>query len=394
MIEILAEGGTEEAAEHIATALSAAYKISRAPQVIAATAVRSGPSEWDDLLLVVYQSKVLPDSAVQYIKDYKSQHKTGGGLIPVGVNTSFHTPPEPISRIKAAQYNGSEESTDRIVKAAGVFLGLALRPGSQRIFVSYRVTDGKPLAQAIHEKLATAGFTPWLDEADENLAIGDEVQDKIRSNIESAAMVLLVDTPDAPASKWVSVEIDIANSQLIPVLPVVAGGEQTSRFVQLQGLRRQVSVKEDASLLDVDWERVQAEIDELLLSMFRRRLRILSRAQAIFEANGYSWRVVDERLRMYRADRTSTPLSTCVLSHCLIHDITYLPALRAYWTYLEHYPELAEVDRKLCIYDRDKVLSDPEMAAVYNSVPGMKTVLTHYNELPLLVASNFTVLRK
>jgi hypothetical protein len=212
-------------------------------------------------------------------------------------------------------------------------------------------------------------------------------------------MVLLVDTPDAPDSNWVSVEIDIANGQLVPVLPVVAGGELISRFVQLQGLRRQVQVKrrgmDRTPLSDAEWESVRREIDGLLLSVFRRRLRILSRAQTIFEANGYNWQVVDERLRMYRADRTTAhSMKTIILTHCLVHEITYLPALRAYWAYLKDYPELAALNMKLCIYDRDKVLSDPEIDTVHNSVPEINTVLAHYNELELLVSSNFMALRK
>jgi hypothetical protein len=399
MILILAEGGTEPIAEQIAAELSVKYKLPRAAQLVAATAVWSGTNDWDDLLLVVYQSRSLPDSVVQYIEDFKKKHKTGGAIIPVGANPAFHTPPEPISGIKAVQFDGSPESTSQIVNTAGVFLGLALRPESQRIFVSYRASDGKELAEAIHARLVSAGFDPWLDEAREKLAIGDVVEDKIRKNIESAAMVLLVDTPDAPDSNWVSVEIDIANGQLVPVLPVVAGGELISRFVQLQGLRRQVQVKrrgmDRTPLSDAEWESVRREIDGLLLSVFRRRLRILSRAQTIFEANGYNWQVVDERLRMYRADRTTAhSMKTIILTHCLVHEITYLPALRAYWAYLKDYPELAALNMKLCIYDRDKVLSDPEIDTVHNSVPEINTVLAHYNELELLVSSNFMALRK
>jgi TIR domain len=399
MIRILAEGGTEPVAEQIATALSTEYRLARAPEVVSTSAVWSGTSDWDDLLLVVFRSRVLPDSAVQYIEAYRTKNQTRAAIIPVGANPAFRSPPAPISRIKAAQFDGSAGSTLRIVKAAGVFLGLALRPGSQRIFVSFRASDGKELAQAIHGRLASEGFTPWLDEAGENLVIGDDVQDKIRSNIESAAMVLLVDTPDAPDSKWVSVEIDLANSQLVPVLPVIAGGEQISRFVQLQGLRRQVVLKQSAldsaALADAEWESVRGEIDELLLSMFRRRLRILSRAQTTFEVNGYTWQVVDERLRMYRADRTTAHLMKMVImSHCLVHDITYLPALRAYWSYLQNYADLASLNLKLCIYDRDRVLSDTEIDTLRKSIPGMNAVLAHYNELELLVSSNFTALRK
>jgi hypothetical protein len=399
MILIMAEQGTESVAEQIAGALSQEYNLPYAPEVVAVGAVWARSVEWDDLLLVVYRSHTLPESAVRYIQDYRSTHKTGGAILPVGATPAFSTPPDPISGIKAAKHDGSPELTGRIVKSAGVFLGLALRPGSQQIFVSYRASDGTPLAQAIHGHLKSAGFDPWLDEAGENLVIGDLVQDKIRRNIESAAMVLLIDTPDAPDSKWVSIEIDLAIGQLVPVLPVVAGGERISRFVALQGLRRQASVKQNGfnatPLSDAEWQGVQDEVEELLLSSFRRRLRILSRAQATFEANGYSWQAVDERLRMYRADKKTALLAKAIiLSHCLVHDITYPPALKAYWEYLKAYPDVAKLNQKLCIYDRDKVLSEPEIQALSNNIPDMNVILAHYNELELLVASNFAALRK
>jgi hypothetical protein len=398
MILILAQAGTEEVAGQIAAALGDEYKLPSAPEVLAANALGNRSAEWDDLLLVIFNSRTLPDPAVQFIQAYSQAHETGAAIIPIAANPAFQTPPFPISEIKGTRFDGSAQMTERIVKAAGVFLGLALRPGSQKIFVSYRASDGKQLAQAIFARLQGDGFQPWLDEAGESLAIGDRVQEKIAKGVESAAMVLLVDTPDAPASKWVSIEMDLAIGQLIPVLPVVAGGERISRFIQLQGLRRQALVKQNGldgtPVSDGEWQSVRQEVDELLLSAFRRRLRILSRARGTFEENGYRWQVVDERLRMYRAEK-KTPLLAQVLvfSHCLVHDVTYVPALRAYWNYLRRYPDVAKLNQKLCIYDRDKVLSDTEIETLSVNLPDMNAILAHYNELDLLVASNFTALR-
>jgi hypothetical protein len=396
VILILTQTGAEPAAEAIAAALLREYPLCP-PKVVPADAVWASKVDWDDLLLVVYNSRRLPASAIQYIETFRKAHETGGGVIPVGVNPAFPVPPDPLSEIKAAKYDGSLGLTAGIVKAAGVFLGLALRPGSQKIFVSYRMSDGKLVAQSLHDRLKGAGFNPWLDEADENLVIGDEVQDKIRSSVNTAAMVLLVDTPDAPNSPWVKVEVDMANGQLVPVLPVVAGGERLSRFIQLQGLRRWALVKtnglDGTPLTDPEWENVRAEIDELLLATFRRRLKILSRAKAAFEVSGYQWHSVDERLRMYRADKSTARLPKVIaLSHCLVQDITYVPALKAYWNYLNGYQDLAAVNQKLCIYDRDSVLSPTEMQTLSDNIPKMNVILAHHNELAMLLASNFTTL--
>ena len=270
--------------------------------------------------------------------------------------------------------------------------------GANAFFVSYRQTDGAALAQEIYKRLEAASFQPWLDVAKENIAIGADVQNDIQRGIDTAALILLVDTPDAPASPWVSIEVDLANAQLLPVLPIVAGGERTSRFIQLQSLRRQALVKQNgldaAPLSDAEWEGVRREIEELLLSTFRRRLKILSRAQATFQANGYNWQALDERLRMYLADKEIDLVGKMiVLSHCLVQDVTYLPALVAYWNHVEKNRDLANINQKLCIYDRDNVLSQAEMKTLRNNLPGVNAIFAHYNELEILVSTTFTRLR-
>jgi hypothetical protein len=391
LISILAQDGTEAAAQAISAELVREYSLPCPPEILNTNAVWSRSVEWDDLLLVLYNSNALPASAVQYVQAFRTAHKTGGSVIPVGVNPQFRKPPDPLAVIKAAQYDGTPQVMAEIVQSAGVFLGLSLRPGSEKIFVSYRATDGKSLAQSIYDRLKTAGFEAWLDEAGENLVIGTDVQETIRKNLEQAAMVLLVDTPDAPDSPWVKIEVDMANAQLTPVLPVVAGGERAPRFIQLQGLRRWAFAKQNGldntPLSNAEWDDVRGEIDQLLLSTFRRRLRILSRARKVFEDHGYLWQPVDERLRMYRSEKRITALQRIIaFSHCLVQEITFIPALKAWWNYLTNYQGLASVNQRLCIYDRDKVLSTSEIETLSTTLPEINAILAHYNELELLVA--------
>jgi hypothetical protein len=400
LILILAQQGTEAAAKDIKAALLQEYSLACPPEIVATDAVWSRPVEWDDLLLVLYNSNVLPVAAIQYIQAFRTAHNTGGRMIPVGVNPQFRRPPDPLTLIKAAQYDGTPQVMAQIVQSSGVFLGLSLHPGSEKIFVTYRASDGKTLAQSIYDRLKTAGFDAWLDEAGENLKIGEDVQETIRKNLEQAAMILLVDTPDAPDSQWVKIEVDLALCKLIPVLPAVAGGEQAPRFIQLAGLRRWALVKQNGldntPLSDVEWDGVpevpgmrgvRTEIDELLLSSVRRRLRIVSRARKAFEDQGYVWEPIDERLRMYRSEKTISALQKIVaFSHCLVQDITFVPALDAWWKYVTKYPGLSTVNQKLCIYDREKVLSPPEIEALAASVPQINAILAHYSELETLIA--------
>jgi hypothetical protein len=385
MILVLAENGSAAiAAAEIANSIQTAYGLAYELIVVEANTEWNRTVEWDDLLIVVYNSPAAPAAFTNYIQAYLAAHTTGGPVIPVSTDPAHPIPPVPISGIKAAVYDGGPASMAGIVKAAGVFLGLALDPKRSKIFISYRAKDGKELAQALHDRLKSEGFVPWLDEADENLRTGDEVQDVIRKNIESAAMLLLIDTPESTDSNWVNIEIDLAIGQLLTVLPVVAGGERTSRFIQLQSLRRQALVKggEEGALTDDDWKAVHSEIEQVMLSAFNRRRLLLSRARTVLSGNGFQWKVVDDDKRMYRADKKKPRnIQTNAFCHCLIHDITYLPALEAYWEYLDSYPEQKLLNQRICVYDRERVLSDAEFETIGRRLPNVNLILAHQSEL-------------
>jgi hypothetical protein len=388
MILLLSEPGTEAAAREIARSIEAEYGASNTPQIVASGVTWDRAVEWDDLLIVVYKSSAFPDAS-NYIQAYLDAHKVSAPVIPVSTDAANRRPPDPISGIKAVEYDRGPEAARRIVKAAGVFLALALNPTRQKIFISYRASDGAALANAIHDRLKAAGFLPWLDEANDNLQPADDVQTIIRDNIDSAGMLLVVDTPDAPVSKWVKIEIDLAIGQLLTVLPVVAGGERNSRFIQLQSLRRQALVKQDgfdaSPLSDEDWAAIHSEIEQVLLLAYSRRQRILTRAQSAFSVqNGFKWQVVDKQLRMYRADKKKPRSQMIALCHCLIHDITYLPALKAYWKYLSTFEDREVLNQRLCIYDRDRELSDAEWDTIAEALPEINLMLANLSELETL----------
>jgi hypothetical protein len=405
----MCEGGTEPVGQTIAAALKTAYSPPCPPELVTTEAVWNKEPEWDDLLIVVYKSGELPHTAQSYIQAFRGAHRTtkpgtaelepGGAIIPVWTDPKHDRPPAPISTIRSVGYDGTSASLAQISRAAGVFLGLAVRPHSQRIFVAYRGSDGKEIAHDLHDRLLAAGFLPWLDIAEDNVTVGDDVQDRIREHIKQAGAILVVDTPDAPDSDWLRLEVEIATSQLIPVLPVVAGGERNSRIIPLDSLRRCAVVKQDGvdrkPLSDNEWLEVRKELEELMLTTYRRRLRILTRAQQIFTIAGFKWTVLDERLRMYKAEKKKLPLPvTIVLSHCSVHDPTYLPVLNAYAEYIKNFPAIASVNHKLCVYDRERVLSYAEFDALDKSLNGIQFILAHYNELDILIQSNFTKLRE
>ena len=399
MILILCENasGSQTAGQQIAQRLQAAYQLPAPPEQVAADAVWRRNPEWDDLLIVVYGSAQLPRAAQDYIVAFRNAHQEGAFVIPVAVDAAHLQPPPPISLIKAAPWGADAQSLERIVTEVGVRLGLALRSGNRRIFISYRTTDGKAIAHDLHERLQRDGFAPWLDEAKENLHPGDDVQQTVYDHVKDAAMVLVVDTSDAPDSRWLFAEIDMAIAQLILIMPVVIG-DRTSRFYSLASLRRQVTAKpggvDGTPLSDGEWSNVRAEMDQLLMSAYRRRLALLSRARAEFERRHYDWTVLDPGRRMYQAQRSQDadpelPLPLAVLSHCLIHEITWLPALKAFRAYIAGLGGSPAFNYKLCLYDRERKLSAAERDFIPNELGGAAFYPIHCDQLRISLDTNF-----
>lgn len=407
MILILGEPSTQHARHAILQALKEFYDLPTDPTIVPVDAVWNNSPEWDDLLIITYRSPT-PEKWVQdFIASFRATHsvadpatgvsRPGGFVLPVALDPDSLRPPDPISGIKALSYDGSDDANERLVHAAGVLLGMSVRPGRHQIFVSYRSADGSVIAADLHHRLEAAGFNAWLDEARENLSPGDNVQEVIRALINHASLVLVVDTPAAPASRWIKDEIDTAIGQLVPVLPVVIGPNDISRFIPLASLRRRVPVKpagvDGCHMSDLEWSRVRTEIDQLLVTTYRRRLLTISRAERVFSEKGFDWTAIDASKRMYWSRRKQMSLpEAVVLSHCSIHDATYMPALKAYKTFIDGFSRIAQVNHKVCVYD-DLVLSDAEIETIGAELQGLPFVLAHHTELGILILSNFARLR-
>jgi len=400
MIRILGEPGVEGIAQEIAQDLHSAHELAQPPQVLPVGAVWDSTAEWHDVLIVIYGKSDVPQTAKDYILAFRNAHavtdpqtnarRPGGFVIPVALDPEAARPPEPISGIKALVYDDKARGKEGgLADWVGVFLGLALKPRDQRIFISYRIADGSEIAQALHERLEAAGFQPWLDEAKENLSPGSDVQDVITENLKKASMVLVVDTPEAPKSRWIKVEIDKANYEMIPVLPVVVKNER-SRFIPLAFAQRQVLVKpggvDHQPLSDEEWDLVLEKIKGLLRLVYQRRRRTIFRSEQIFREKGFDWVEQDPTKLIFRSRRQKQGMrpEVAVLSHCCIHDATYIPALRAYRDYLEDFNDIARINWRLCIYDADETLSEVEQEYIHDELPDLPFDLVHHSELPIL----------
>jgi myo-inositol-1(or 4)-monophosphatase len=89
----------------------------------------------------------------------------------------------------------------------------------QRVFISYSAKD-RPIADEVEQDIRSVGHEVLID----HLAIdlGDSIEQRVKELIASAALVIVIISPDSLRSHWVSYEIGLAKGhnirRLIPLL--------------------------------------------------------------------------------------------------------------------------------------------------------------------------------
>jgi hypothetical protein len=404
MLVILHQDGCEAIANGTAADIATAFAGQVEVRVIAASAAPAWPGEqsWDDLLVIVYRDDAFPATGTQLIGDFIAQRPDTALLLPVATDPAFRKPPGAAAGIKALEYNAAAAGPDgRLVNRAGGLLGLRAQGRDTKIFVSYRGTDGAAIATQLHAYLTTSGHTAYLDEAkdiDGETAIlpGSDVQKQIDEALKGANLVLLIDTPDAPSSRWIKHEVDTADGLLLPILPICfrpAGDPKRGpRFPSLLALQRWVPLQLPPAaahppLTDAQLAQVVDEAEKYLSEIFRRKCRVPFIVKKEFVSRDFVWKVLDQRLLMYESSKThGGRLSTKVCSHCSMFDQIYMPALKRFCAFLE---ESGRGNYSLFIYDGE-LLPDPqleELAAGEGDV-----LILHHQELAALIDSNFTML--
>src|SRR5438105_2906545 len=229
MIAIVCDDDSRAAADSIMADLSEAYRGQLNVVTEAASSPNPWPDDvnWDDLLIVLYARPELPEPARNFISEFLRERGKHSLVLPVSIAQGLRQPPAPLASIKAIPYDGEARgAAGRIARRVGAMLGLKLRRRDNQILISYRAKDGINIATQIHDHLASLGYRVWLDEArdpidqEPNILPGKEVQEEIRNALSESNLLLLVDTPAAGESGWIKYEIDTANGDLLPVLPV------------------------------------------------------------------------------------------------------------------------------------------------------------------------------
>lgn len=405
MLIILYEYGCDAIAAGAAADIRTAFSGNVDVQVRDANACPAWPkpASWDDLLVIVYNSDGFPAAGTRFIEEFVQQRPDRAMLLPVAANPAFLRPPGVAAGIKALRYDTDAPGANgRLVNRAGGMLGLRVQGRDAKIFISYRATDGAPIALQLHAYLTESGHRAYLDEAKEcdgETAIlpGRDVQAELDEALKDANLLLLIDTPDAPESRWIKHEVDAADGLLLPILPIcfrkAGDARQGPRFPSLLALQRWLSLQlpghaVSPPLTDEQLGQILGEAEKYLCEIFRRKCRVPFIVEKEFVSRGFAWKVLDQRMLMYESSKThSGRLHTKVRSHCSVFDQIYMPALSRFNTFLDG---TGRGNYSLFIYDGELM---PEQQLEDIAAGKGDVIVLHHQELAALITSNFTMLR-
>ena len=101
-----------------------------------------------------------------------------------------------------------------------------------QVFISYQHADAE-FAENLMFRIKDAGFNSWVDS--ENLRAGEEWQVRIDQAIKSAFALIVIMTPEAQASEYVTYEWSFAWGAGVKVIPVMY--KQTQLHPRLKTLQ-------------------------------------------------------------------------------------------------------------------------------------------------------------
>lgn len=365
-------------------------------------AVWPGPSlAWDDLLIVVFDASPFPNPGIAFISEYQNQRGEDAMLLPVAIDPASQKPPKPAEGIKALLYDTTAAGErGRLANRTGGMLGLRVQGRNTKIFVSYRGVDGSEIAEQVNKHLRTLGHRTFLDQAKEfdgepTILPGNPVQKEIDTALDTANLILLIDTPRAPESPWIKHEVNTADGLLLPILPICfrdkTDPKKGTRFRELLALQRWVMLPTPptglAPLSSDQLDQIVEEAEMYLCEIFRRKCRVPFIVKKEFVSRGFAWTVLNQKLLMFTSSKTGGRLTTKILNHCSIFDAIYEPAIRRFHGFLS---EAGHVNYSLFIYDGE-LLPNHEVQELVKESPD-SVVILHHQELAALIDSHFTML--
>ena len=406
MIVIYYEPQHLDAAHRIQEALKDTYQDQLHVELVVMASGNTWPGEpsWDDLMIVPFGQEPCFDLAHELLRSKLGTGPQSCPILPVALSDTRLAPPEPIGHLKALLLSTSE-SEERLTRRVGALLGLRLRSRDQSIFISYRSIDGTVPAEQIEKFLTENGYRVWRDEArdafdgETSIEAAKDVQSVIEQKLGEADLLLILDTPQAPSSRWIKLEIDLANGRLIPVLPLLfftpeeRRRRKPCRFRSLASLQRGCVLRAEADggvplLTKDELTQVLEEIEIYLTDIFRRKLRVPFLVQKEFLSKSFEWskrdRFIYEALR-----QQGGALRTRVFSHCSYFEGIYNPSLLAL---IEHFDiTKPRANYALYVYD-GQILSPLEIEEIRSEVAladSTDVIILHNQEIAGMLKNNF-----
>jgi len=111
------------------------------------------------------------------------------------------------------------------------------------IFLSYSRSDSV-LMQRLHNDFQNGGFTVWSDQS--NLTPSTPSwQRAVEAAINEASCMVVILSPEAKQSKWVEIEVSIAEDLGIPIIPLLAKGAESNAVLFRLRTTHRIDLRQD-----------------------------------------------------------------------------------------------------------------------------------------------------
>lgn len=264
-----------------------------------------------------------PKEAAERLRDLLDRF-TGDRVrvLPLSREPARNQPPDPLSQVVSYHLHATAAAdVARLASFLLIHAGLRVSGESRKVFVSYKLSDGKDLAVAVADGLKARGYGVWRDELSDRdgqplIKPGSEAQKTIEKAILDHGFVLVLDTPQAQHSTWVHEEVRIAFSRLLPMLPLVVedvanpGHPRSpgSRFKILDEMREEVRIAYDEqpdgpakAVDDAFLDRLEAKMAQTLLRHVRSQWGVLEETRKALESLNFVWKPVASGRGLYHA---------------------------------------------------------------------------------------------
>lgn len=316
-------------------------------------------------------------------------------LLPIAIDVNHGRPPSPISGTKS-RFLGIDQN--EILTSIGSLLGLALRRGENKLFISYRAADGKDSAKLIHEQFAKIGYDAWLDEADDkfgdpNLKLGADVQAEIEGRLTASNGLVLVDTPDSVTSPWVRLEVELAVGRMIPIYPVVLHPptQKTAacRFRVLHSLHRKSVVESNFSstqlvIPSTCVNDIVSEVERFLCGVYQNRVVQFRELERFFAEKKWQFGKNEHLPFLHDAKTGELTKIFSLLACCSFEDVIFAPRIRAFIDGIARLAGLRRLySRNVFLYPGSTLADEDLKEIVSHEVPEVcstNTDLLSYNE--------------